>query len=186
MTVKRVLESFFEKYSEEAMTTISKMSGDLTLSMSKFKGFTFTEGSEKFLEYVGGYADYKMERVEESDKRYQSNEAITEHTKSFVRDDLFKEAMLPYTEAGALVENCLKHLASLPGKTEQVQGQLMEAGLDNESVGTVVTIIDDYATYLFETVCPVIDRLLWASGWNSAQALKPGGTASDKKTDFII
>ena len=186
MTPKQVLVNFFERYSPEAIRSIDRMSGDLTLQMSKFKAFTFDDGSSKFLEYVDGYADYKMERVEETDKRYQTNEAILEHTKSFVRDDLIRETKLPFKQASTFVENVLKHLGSLPGKAEEVQTRLMEAGLDNESVGTVIEIVDDYATYLYESVCPVIDRLLWASGYNSAQRFKPGQTKLTPSADFII
>lgn len=175
MTPERALRSFTEKYSPEAIASLTELSGDISLTMSKFKGINLTEGAAKLTEYLGGFVDYKKEHVD--DPEGQSNSTITEHTKSFVREQLFTETMIPYAEASSFVNDYLLHLSGLIGLGESSDAAMISADLDGESRGTFTEMVDDYLDHLTETVEPIVDRLLVASGYTGHQRLASVGKA---------
>ena len=181
MVATTALREFTEKYPPVAISYLEAMSGDLSLQMHTFPAISLTEGASKFTEYMTGYAEYKRENTDQE----LSNDKLLEHTHNYVRGDLFEEVKLPYSSAATFVSDYLSHLVDLEKLTEVTQGNLIEADMSAESVGLVVEMVDDYVTYLVESMVPVIDKLLLASGYTSAKRLAEAQPRKKKQEYYL-
>jgi len=177
-TPERVLRDFLENYPDEAINSIVKLANDRSLTWHKFKGIELTESVQKYTDFIKGYAEYRIDEIKDPKMDKIINEAVREKG-NVILSDLFPENAVRYPEASQLVENTLQHISELPDLITSLQSGMMEAGVDQESVGMISELANQYSAYFQERVDSVMDTLLWASGYHASKILAP--TANVKK-----
>jgi len=169
MKIDSAIREFSEKYNIEAMQSIDEISKELGLNYNKknhinsIRGFTIKEGFDSFIEFIHGYAKYKVDNI--MNERATSHETILNHTKSFIQNKVFTEKPLLYSELPIFVESYISGVKSLQKVTDATKTQMMEAGVDTDSIASINDFMDMFMTRLNESFDPVMNQILWASGY---------------------
>lgn len=179
MKIDSAIKEFLEKYDTEAIRSIDELAQDLSLTRQKAKmpAFNLQEGIDTFIEFLEGYANYKIENI--NNEKASPHEAIVEHTKLFISGKLFKET----TETGEdeeiliesipkFVESYIKGIPNVISTIDKLKAAMLESGTDLESIAVINDFADDFMESLHERFDPVMDKILWASGYNSKIALR--------------
>lgn len=174
-------KEFFEKYNREMMESISDLSLDKSLSLtdSKIKLFNIEESFEKFEKYLKGYGDYKVKFNESEEASPQSS--IREAVNKFIDEELFKDYDFRYDESYKLVTSYLDGQRSLNKTINEVKDFMMENNVKMDDIGDINEFTDLFVDKLNIKFHESMDKLLWASGYNTKQHL-----ANIKKKDPII
>ena len=177
MKLEKAIKNFVEKYDRTVMEYIEKISNDFGLVYSKqtIPSFNMKLAFEKFTEYIEGYADYKIRTLNEETPGLSQDE-ITETTKKwceklFNSDEICKNSDLTYDKIPEFIECYITEIKSLITTVEANKNRLMSENVDLKSVG----MISEYADIFMDNLVPrfecVIDKVLLASGYVSAQRL---------------
>ena len=175
MKIDSALREFSEKYDRNAIKSIEEISKDSVLSYNKknhingVKGFHIQESFSAFEEFLNGYSEYKIENM--NNAKASSHESIIEHTKTYIDEKLFEECNLLYPQLPMFVGGYINGINSLTETVDTVKEKMMEAGVDPESIASVNDFIDTFMDKLYESFDPTMDRILWASGYNSKSKL---------------
>lgn len=178
MKLDKLLKEFVETYSSEAMKFIEKMCTDKgAINRGEtVKGFNFQEGLDNFMNYIEGYAKYKVEN--KNNDKASSHQTIKEAATQFIQEKLFTEKELLYPEVTSLVEGYLSGVTTLLEKIDTLKGMMMEEDVDGDSIGTLNEFADDFVVELQESFEPFMNHLLLISGYKTHKKLFP-----DKKSD---
>lgn len=185
MIIDSAIKTFLEKYDREAIDSINNVSKDLGAIHNKYtiKGFNINEAFNKFQDYIKGYASYKIENINNPDASPQS--AIIESVQRFIDTQLFEEKDLLYPELPTFVESYVNGIESLISTIEDVKHTMMESDIDGEYIGNVNEFADKFMIKLHESFDPVMDKILWASGYNSKRALSNAGKVKSENPVFL-
>ena len=170
MSIHTVIREFTEKYDANAMTSIDKLPSRIGLnaSMIPFKVFNLKETCEAFSNYLKGYCDY-MKLNKDNDKK-TSREAIKASMESLITDpDLFKECTIKYNTIPEFVKDYLVSVQSLVETVDSIKEDMELGGVGLEYVGDVNEYADQFISKLNEKFDPIMDNILWASGYNGSK-----------------
>ena len=180
MKIDSALTEFTERYSREAIMSIEDISKDIGLSYNKknyingINGFNIKESFEKFEEILTGYTNYKTENVHNPEAT--DHDYILKHTKAYISEKLFPEAMILYKDLPLFVETYITGIKSTLNTIENLRMKMYESEVDDASVLSIYEFVDDFTTTLQESFHKTMDKILWASGYNSRVKLaKPTG-----------
>lgn len=177
MKIDSALMAFTESYDREAIRSIDMISRDKTLQMSMVGGkhmslklFNINESCGHFNDWLKGYASYKVNYNGKPEA--SSQEVIRESvTKMLESSTMFKEEDVTYPELPAFVEGYVNGVQTLLKTVDVVKSTMTENGVDPEAVGDVNDFCDQFMTKLDEAFHESMDKILWASGYNSRKKL---------------
>lgn len=177
MKIDSALVAFTESYDREAIQSIDEISKDDTLRMSTIGGkhmslklFNINESCGYFNDWLKGYASYKVNF--KGDPKSSSQDVIKESvTKMLESSTMFAEKDVRYPELPAFVEGYVNGVKTLLETVDVVKSTMTEAGVDPEAVGDVNDFCDQFMTKLDESFHESMNKILWASGYNSRKKL---------------
>lgn len=180
MQIDSVLQIFSEKYDRGAIQSIENISKDFGLVTQKntIKGFNIKEGFDDFKDFLTKYSNYKIENMNNDNATPQN--MICEKVESNINEELFRESQILYKDIPAFIESYISGIKSLTATTDAIKQTMFESGVDPASIGDVNTFVDTFITRLHESFDPTMDRILWASGYNSRVALSKNKVITEK------
>jgi hypothetical protein len=186
MKIDSALQKFSEKYDRAAIQSIENISKDFGLVSQKetIKGFNIKEGFEDFQDFLTKYAKYKTENMDNPKATPQS--MICERVETNTKEEIFKESQMLYNEIPSFVEAYLSGVQHLTATADSVKKSMFESGVDGNSIGDVNGFVDVFMDRLHESFDQTMDRILWASGYNSQVKLsKPKVIVEKVKPVFL-
>ena len=105
---------------------------------------------------------------------------ICEKVESNVNEELFKESQILYNDIPAFVESYISGIKSLTRTADAIKQTMFESGVDPASIGDINNFVDTFVTRLHESFDPTMDRILWASGYNSRLELRKPKYVTEK------
>lgn len=171
MKIDIAIQSFTERYDRSAMESIDHVSKDLGLGYNKatVKVFNLSEAGQSFREILLGYSQYKTENIGKEDAISQ-DEIVQKVTEGI--DPLFTEADVLYPDLPGFVTSYVTTVKTIQETVDQVQTSMLENGVDNKAVGAVTDLVDKFMEAFDSRFETAMNKILWASGYNSSQALK--------------
>ena len=172
MKIDNVIKSFYETYNREAMESIDRISKEIGLIENghSINAFNIIDAFDKMESYMKGYANYKI--TEKTNPNASSQSDIKSLTYKFIDSNVFSECKLGYNEIPAFIESYIKRTDSLIKTLDEIKESMSVADIDQESIGDVNDMADHFVEKLQESFNPVMDKILWASGYNARQRLR--------------
>lgn len=171
MKIDSAIKDFSEKYDRNAIESIDNISKDyaLNISESTIKVFNLTESFNMFSQYLKGYASYKVENL--SNPEASSQEVIKESVKKFIDTKLFKEADIRYSELPSFITGYIAGIDALCETVDDVKRIMTDGNVAAEDIGDINEFADMFMDKLHESFDPAMEKILWASGYNSKKKL---------------
>ena len=170
MKIDSAIQTFLEKYDKEAMESIEEASHQFGRVYRKdtIKLFNLTESINMFNQWLKGYAKFHIDEV----GNRPTIEEITESCTRFLNgDDMFKETAVTFDKFPSFVKGYIESINKTIDTIDNIKSEMMEAGVDGETIGAVNTFADMFMDKLNESFDPAMDNLLWASGYNARKSL---------------
>ena len=173
MNANSILSAFTEKYDHEAIDSLEELSHDFGMNANgiKIKAFNISESFSTFNAYIKGYKDYKIKNI--NNPKASSQEVIRESVDKVIDSQLIKECDIYYSEIPKFVKSYIDGINMLSETADNIRDELILNDITGESVSDIDTFMDRFVNKLTESFDPVMDRFLWASGYNAHQRLKP-------------
>lgn len=188
MKIDSALIEFTEKYSPAMLESIDKMSNELGYQANGYKMvlFNLTESVNAFSDFLKGYKDYQIKFVGQDLPLPQSE--IFERTEKFINsEDNFKESAVKYHDLPAFIKSYVESIKIISDTTDMIKSEMTEAGVNPEYIGDTNQLVDQFTEKLQDEFYPVMEKMLWASGYNAGQRLANAGrAASTRKTEPIF
>ncbi len=171
MKIDSAVKLFVERYDQEALSSIEDISRDFGLRVTgaTIKTFNITESFNTFSQYLRGYADYKVKNKENPNASPQS--IIRESVTRFIDTQLFQETASKYADLPEFVTGYVNGVQQLTEAVNAVKEELKGAEVEVEAVGDVNKFADYFMGKLDAAFTEAMDRILWASGYNSRKAI---------------
>lgn len=171
MKIDSAIKAFSERYNRDMITSIDTISREkgLVLNGATMKLSNLKESFEMFNEYLKGYAGYMVENKENPNA--SPHEVIRETVDKFISDELFKESNVKYTDLPQFVQSYVEGVNTILETIDSIKSFMSDAEVVTEAVSDVNDFVDSFMTRLDESFTNDMDRILWASGYNSAQKL---------------
>jgi hypothetical protein len=185
MKIDSALKVFSEKYDRGAIQSIEDISNDFGLVTQKrtIKGFNIKEGFEDFQDFLSKYAKYKIENM--NNPKATSQSLICERVEKNINEELFKENEILYNDLPTFVESYISGVQLLTTKADEIKQSMFESGVDSDSIGDVNNFVDTFIERLDQSFTPAMDRILWASGYNSKMKLSKRTNGVKNKAVFL-
>lgn len=185
MKIDSAIQAFSEKYDRAAIQSIEHISKDIGLNANRntIKGINLVESFSKFDEFLKGYAQYKVENINNPEASDQKT--IRSNFDRFIEGALFEESRILYSDLPAFVKGYVEGVQSLLETVDTVKGTMMEHDVAQEAVGDVNDFVDHFMVKLQESFDPVMNRILWASGYNAHQRLMKKEVVQPKPVVFL-
>lgn len=172
MKTDTAIQEFLEKYDREAISSINELSTEYGLRINRvpIKVFSIKEGFDNFQAYLRGYSSYKMSN--HNNEKASPQEVIKEAVDKFIDTQLFVEKDTTYDMLGEFIESYINGIKGLNETVDSIKRDMMESGVVcQEDIGDVNEFVDKFMDKLHESFDPTMDRILWASGYNSRKAI---------------
>lgn len=171
MKIDSALKLFSESYDRDAIQSIEDVSKDFGLISNKatIKLFNLKEGFNDFQDFLVKYGQYKVENMD--NEKATPQHLICERVETNIKDEIFRESEVLYNDLPAFIEAYISGVQNLIATSDAIKQKMFEAGVDSESIGDVNNFVDAFVTRLNESFSPAMDRILWASGYNSRKKL---------------
>ena len=186
MKIDNAIKTFMEKYNREAIQSIDEVSKDyaLNISDSKIKAFNLNESFNIFNQYIRGYANYKIENV--NNPNASTRDTIKESVEKFVNTQIFKETYLKYSELPSLITDYTNGINLLIETVDQIKSDMIDADINQEDIGDINEFTDLFIDKLHESFYPTMTRILWASGYKSKNKLYNKDSNSTPKVPTFL
>lgn len=171
MKIDNAIKLFSEKYDREAMQSIERISSEIGLTNNDYSinGFNMNHAFSSFKEYLDGYGKYKEKTI--AVQPVMPVDAIRKNVNKFLDEEVIKEENVKYSELPKFITGYIEGIESLSNMVDPLKSRMLTAGVDHESVGLVNEFVDLFMDRLQESFEPVMDKILWASGYNSKKKL---------------
>ena len=171
MKIDSAVKTFFEKYDREAIQSIDNISREhgLVIHESTIKSFNLKESFDIFGQYLKGYATYKSESV--NNEEATSQDMIKESVESFINTQIFKETATKYADLPTFVTGYIEGINSLNEAIDEAKRIMNDANVKPEDIGDINEFTDMFMDKLHEHFYPVMESILWASGYNAKKIL---------------
>ena len=183
MKIDSAIKEFTEKYDHEMIESIDGLTRELGYSANGYTMpvFAIKESVDAFVTFMEGYADYKIKHSD--DKDAISQEKILEQTSEFIDKQCFAEKTITYPEVSSYVKEYIDSIKILSDTTNKVKAQMMDESVDPEYVGDVNSMIDEFTEKMQSKFYPVMEKMLWASGYNARRRLARAGKETANKSN---
>ena len=171
MRLDTALKEFTEKYDREAIHSIDTLSKDFGLNQNyvKIELYNIKESFDLFTKYLQGYVKYKTEN--KNNPQASSQDEIATKSTAFIEKEIMKSKDSLYKEISPMLESYLSGINDLIPVVEACQSTLQENDVDNASIGYVSELADAFIESVDAKMEPLMEKLLWASGYNSRKKL---------------
>lgn len=172
MIIDTAVKTFLEKYDRPAIEAINEISKRYGLNINGYKMnvFNLTEAFDQFKTYIEGYASYKAENVNSEEASPQ--DVIVEKTDEFINTGVkIEDVSIRYSDIPTFVESYVSNIKSLLETVDKVKAFMMESDVDPSAVGDINHFCDKFMERVDPLFEGCMDRILWASGYNSKKAL---------------
>lgn len=185
MIIDNAIKTFFEKYDREAIQSIENISKEygLNINGNTIKTFNLGESFNIFNQYMDGYANYKIENVNNLEASKQ--ETIKESVQKFVDTQIFKESETKYSDLPTFVMEYVNGINSLQEMVDNTKRLMTDSEVKAEDIGDINEFTDMFINKLHEHFNPVMESILWASGYNGKQKLIKGNTSKPTAPVFL-
>lgn len=171
MYIDSAIKVFSEKYDRDAIQSIDKISRDYGLVIHEYtiKTFNIKESFDQFAKYLNGYARYLSEN--KNNENATSREGIRESVKKYIDTQIFEEVNTKYKDLPKFVTEYVNGINIINEAVNNAKRVMVDADVDQESIGDINEYCDMFMTKLHESFDPTMDRILWASGYNTKKKL---------------
>lgn len=172
MKLYNLIDDFFNKYNKNMIESIDNMSTDPSnkLTRGKMKLFNVNESIDNFNKYLQGYCKYKIDNKDNPEA--SSQDTIMEAVDKFINDNKPKEVDIKYTDVSDNISKYLENINTTIDNINNVTSSMVENNINNNDIACINKIVDDFTNTFVECIDDNMDRILWASGYNSRQKLK--------------
>lgn len=178
MKIDNLVQEFCEKYDRDAIKSIEDISTDIGLNQNNvtIKGFNMKEAFESYTAYLKGYAEF-MELAavkgsnEEKTMQNSSEDEVSKSFEKYIDTQVIKEASLVYRDLPSFVTSFISGSQKLVQDIEEIKESMLNANVSNDLVGDINVYTDKFVDKLVESMNPVMNEILWASGYNSKKKL---------------
>jgi len=172
MFIGEAIKELFTKYDRGVFESFDDLSNNQAYKLNELSTIApnINEAFDKFNLYIEGYVDYKIENI--NNEKIMSHEQITEATKDLVDNKLFTETRILYTDIKKYIESYISGVNKLINTIEVSRSKLFESDIDNDSIGALEEYSEYFIDKLNKTFYPFLEKMLWASGYNSKKKLK--------------
>ena len=184
MKLDHELQSFTETYDQEVMESIDRLANEFGVQVKKLgmDGFNLVESFDIFSKYLEGYGDYKVKN-KDNDKA-SSQDTIRESVALFIKDHIFKEQKVLYMDFPNLLKAYAEGCNKLLGTVDKVKKEMTENEVTEESIGDVNDFTDQFLEKFHSYFDPMMENVMWASGYNTRKNLINRKTRKDLKTEY--
>ena len=190
MKIDNALKEFCEKYDRNAIQSIDDISTDIGLVQNKvtIKGFNMNEAFNSFSSYLRDYVKFMEKAQVEGSQQAKlmentSREQVMKSFSDYTNTNVIKEEALTYDKLPEFISSFIEGVNTLIDNVDNFKEQMTDAGVDNELIGDINEYVDIFMDKLTESMDPVMDKILWATGYNSKKALF--SEEKKKKTVFV-
>ena len=185
MKIDNAIKEFTEKYDRAAIESIDNLANDLGLKHAGYtiKLFNLKESFDQFATYLNQYAEYKIQY--KNDDKASSQDVIKESTNVFMENELFKPVEMKYEELPGFVYSYIEGVNMLTETIDTVKSNMKDADIELEAVGDVNDFADNFMTRLYESFDTAMNKILWASGYNSNKKLMNPSKPLTNKPVFL-
>lgn len=186
MKIDNAIKIFSEKYDRDAIQSIDNISNEygLLINESTIKTFNMCEAFNIFNKYLEGYASYKIENI--NNPEATSQDLIKESVEKFINTQIFKETSSKYNELPNFITEYINGIESLCETVDNVKISMIDNDVLADYVGDVNEFTDIFIDKLHESFYPTMDRILWASGYNSKKRLEDNKDKVKTKTPMFL
>lgn len=176
MRIDNAIKAFSEKYDREAIQSIDNISKEYGLNIhgNTIKTFNLAESFDMFNQYMNGYAAYKVENVNNPEASNQ--ETIKESVQKFIDTQIFKESETKYADLPNFVMGYVNGINSINETVNEIKRVMTDGDVKAEEIGDINEFTDMFMDKLHEHFDPVMESILWASGYNGKKRLDNGPT----------
>lgn len=179
MKIDSALKEFTEKYNADMMSSIDKMSNELAYEANgyTFPLFNLKESVDSFIQFLEGYGKF---HIDNNGKLPVSQEHILEQTEKFISDEktMFIETAVKYKEIPEFITEYVNSIRKINDATNKVKSNMIIEGIDNKYIGDTNIIVESFTEKLQDKFYPVMEKMLWASGYTSSQRLANAGKSA--------
>lgn len=171
MKIDSAIKGFYEKYNRDMIMSIDSVSKDhsLVLTEAKMKLSNIQESFEMFNQYLKGYAGYVVEN--KNNPKASPQDVIRETVDKFISNELFKESEVKYPDLPKFVQSYVEGINTILETVDTIKSYLTEADVQTESISDVNDFVDKFIDRLNESFDSDMNKILWASGYNSSQRI---------------
>lgn len=188
MRIDNVISEFCEKYDRDAMKSIEDISSEIGLVQNNItiKGFDMNEAFKAYTAYLKGYAEFmELASVEGSNEaKTMENSSKEEVVKSFdkyINSNVIIEEALTYDKLPKFISSFIEGVTTLNEDVNRIKEAMFEADVPKETIGSINDFTDKFIDKVVESMDPVMNEILWASGYNSKKKL-----FTEKKKKIVV
>ena len=130
------------------------------------------------------FLQYCIDESASSKLEVTPQKKIVEHLEKFI-DGLFKEDETLIQDIPSFVEHYVSGIPKVISTVDEVKAELLEAGVDHQSIGDINGIVDNFMEKLHESFDPTMDKILWATGYNADVRLRNAVPKKKEKPVFL-
>lgn len=178
MRIDNVIKEFCEKYDRDAMKSIEDISTEIGLIQNNItiKGFNMNEAFKSYTAYLKGYAEFMELAAVEGSKEAKtmeksSKEEVAKSFDKYINTKVINEEALTYDKLPQFISSFVEGVRTLTKDVDTIKDAMFEAEVPNEVIGSVNDYTDKFIDKLVESMDPVMNEILWASGYHSKKKL---------------
>lgn len=177
MRIDNAINEFCEKYDRDAMKSIEDISSEIGLVNNvTIKGFNMNEAFTSYTAYLKGYAEFMELATVEGSKEAKtmeksSNDEIAKSFDKYINTKVINEEVLTYDKLPQFISSFIEGVNNLNDEIKTIKVSMFEADVSNEIIGSVNDFTDKFIDKVVESMDPVMNEILWASGYNSKKKL---------------
>lgn len=180
MKIDNAIKNFTERYDCEAMKSIDDLSKDIGLEHmgATMKLINLQESFDKFNLWLEQYAMYRIKTKD--DENVTEQHLIKESSEVFMEKELFEDLDVKYSDLSKFVKSYFEGIEKVIKNVDKVKEDMTDNDVNLEYVGDVNDFVDAFMQNLSESFDPVMEKILWASGYNSKKKLQNSGKGNKK------
>ena len=185
MRLDDALQHFTESYSREAIQSIQDMSEKpyYKSKIEKFNVFNINESFSEFTTFLEAYKKYKIDTL--TVPPTLGRETLLEGSHRRIKNEIIKKDKIMYKNIPLFIESYLTGLTKLNESIDSIKNQMLEAGVNNDSIGDINDFTDTFINRLNESFEPILEKVLWESGYYPNKALETPTKIKKEKVNFI-
>lgn len=171
MLIDDAVKTFLEKYDREAIVSISELSNDRGLKLHEYKIdlFDIEESFNWFNKMLDQWTVYQVRLLTE--KTNTTTEKVQSDLNALMDKELIKPKDIKVEDFSNFVESYLTGLKQISSKITDVKENLLSYKVEPKNIGTLDSFADKFLEKVQTEFDKSMDRLLWASGYNSKKKL---------------
>lgn len=180
MKIDNALNNFCERYDREAMESIERISKEIGPVQNDLiiPAFNIKESFDICSAYLRDFGEFVERSLDESKREHKlmaESTAESMHA-GFERyfnesTNMFTDKQLKYNEFPEFVSSYIEGIQNVTTTVNEITGKMIEEEVRPEIIASVSDFTDMFMERMDEHTYPVVDKMLWASGYTSKKRL---------------